>query len=161
MFKTWNLSCLRYNRALSFGHLSFENLKIVSNFDIRISDLIIININNMLQTSTIFCRCCTTKRLKWQITFSGLGAKGDSGLTFLNWAGFLEGSATTEAPRNPCTFSSSHSNPFGLFLHRWFHWQTSTNDRLEIPMQGIFLCICEDISLWPSRVSAALRHLSF
>ncbi len=36
MFKTWNLSSLRYSRALSFGHLNFEDLEFVSDFDIRI-----------------------------------------------------------------------------------------------------------------------------
>ena len=39
---------------------------IVSDFVLRISDLIIININNMLQTSIIFRRCCVAKRLNSQ-----------------------------------------------------------------------------------------------
>ncbi len=30
MFKTWKLSCLRCGRALSFGHLNFEDLEFVS-----------------------------------------------------------------------------------------------------------------------------------
>jgi hypothetical protein len=29
-----------YSQIMSFGHLNFENLKIVSNFDIRISDFV-------------------------------------------------------------------------------------------------------------------------
>jgi len=77
MFKTWNLSCLRCGRALSFGHfsrrsrhgyygevgLNFEDLEFVcglrlensTDFDIRISNFFsAISVKPFIQSSSKF-----------------------------------------------------------------------------------------------------------
>jgi len=44
---------LRYGRVLSFGHLNFEDLEFVSDFDIRISNLFSARKNTNLRTKEL------------------------------------------------------------------------------------------------------------
>ena len=90
MFKTWNLRCLRYGRALSFGHLNFEDLEFVcglrlensTDFDIRISNLFSARKNTNLRTKELNGVSCASVIIqRWLLQESGL--KGRSRLLTL------------------------------------------------------------------------------